>query len=206
MFLPWKGVVFCQTLFLHRLRWSWGFFPFICNVVNVNYIDLFSYVEPSLHFYKSHSVIVYKLFVCCWVFFFFKIDLFSFWLHWVFVAVPGLFLAAASRAYSWSQCAGSRVHGLQSLQHVGSVVVVDELSCPAEHGIFPGWASNLWCLRGRLSTGPPGMSCAGEFDLLAFWWRFYHQCSQGISVCSFVFSQCLCLALVSGSCWFHRMN
>ena len=137
---------------------------------------------------------------------FLRIYLFYFWLHQVFVAVRGLFLVAVSRACSWLQGEGSGVHGLQPLPRTGSVVVVDELSCPAACGIFPDGGSNLWCLCGCLSTGPPGMSCAGKFDLLAFWWRFYHQCSQGISVCSFVFSQCLCLALVSGSCWFHRMN
>ena len=137
---------------------------------------------------------------------FLRIYLFYFWLHQVFVAVRGLFLVAVSRACSWLQGAGSGVHGLQPLPRTGSVVVVDELSCPVACGIFPDGGSNLWCLHGCLSTGPPGMSCAGKFDLLAFCWRFYHQCSQGISVCSFVFSQCLCLALVSGSCWFHRMN
>ena len=37
---------------------------------------------------------------------FLKINLFIFWLHWVFVAVCGLSLAAASGVYSLLRCAG----------------------------------------------------------------------------------------------------
>ena len=99
---------------------------------------------------------------------FFKINLFIyFWLHWVFVAVRGLSLVAASGGYSSLRCAvfslrwllllwstGSRragfsicgtrasvivAHGLQS---AGSVVVAHGLSCSAAYGIFPDQGLN----------------------------------------------------------------
>ena len=50
--------------------------------------------------------LMYKLFQ--WNFFFYKFILFLFYfcLLWVFVAARGLSLVAASRGYSWLQCAG----------------------------------------------------------------------------------------------------
>ena len=80
--------------------------------------------------------------------FFFKIDLFSFWLHWVFVAVPGLFLAAASEAASLLQCTGfslwvrlpllwsmaSGVTGLQQLWHAEAAAVARSLAAPQHVG------------------------------------------------------------------------
>ena len=38
-------------------------------------------------------------------FFFFLINLFYFWLHWVFIALRGLSLVTVSN-YSWLRCAG----------------------------------------------------------------------------------------------------
>ena len=40
------------------------------------------------------------------------------------------------------QNAGSRVRGLQSLQHAGSVIVVHGYCCPVACGIFPDQGSN----------------------------------------------------------------
>ena len=43
--------------------------------------------------------------------------LFIFWLHWVFVAVLGLSLIAASRGYSLLRCAGCRRAGSAVVAH-----------------------------------------------------------------------------------------
>ena len=68
-------------------------------------------------------------------------ELINFWLLWVFVAVRGLSLVAASGGYSSLWCVGfslrwllllrstgSRHRGLQELLHVGSVVAARRLS------------------------------------------------------------------------------
>ena len=54
--------------------------------------------------------------------FFFDINLFIylFWLCWVFVAVHGLFLVAASGVYSLLQCTGFSLRWLLLLQSTGS--------------------------------------------------------------------------------------
>ena len=98
-----------------------------------------------------------------WVdFIYLFIYLFIYWLRWVFVAVCGLSLVAASRGYSSLLCEGfslrwllllqsmgSRCTGFSScgtwasvvvargLQSAGSVVAVHGLSCSATCGIFP---------------------------------------------------------------------
>ena len=46
-----------------------------------------------------------------------------FWLHWVFVAVRGLSLVAASGGYSSLRCTGFSLQWLLLLQSTGSVVV-----------------------------------------------------------------------------------
>ena len=74
----------------------------------------------------------------------------SFCLHWVFGAVLGLSLAAASAGFSSLQRTGfltavvslvaehgPEAHGLRSLWHAGSVAVAHGLSCSAAGGIFP---------------------------------------------------------------------
>ena len=114
---------------------------------------------------------------------FFKINLFIlfiyFWPHWVFIAVHGLSLVAASRGHSslrymgfslqWllllrstgSRCAGSVVVA-RGLYSAGSVVVVHRLSCSMACGIFPDQGSNLCRTSNRalaggfLTTAPPG--------------------------------------------------
>ena len=42
--------------------------------------------------------------------------------------------------------------------------------------------------------------------LLKFFWGFLHLCSSVILACSFLFLSCLCLVLVSGWWWPHRMS
>ena len=89
--------------------------------------------------------------------FFFKdlLYLFIFWLCWVFVAVRGLSLVAASRGYSLLWCDGFSLRLLLLLQSMGSrrtgfsgcgtrasVVVVHGLSCSMACGIFPDQGSN----------------------------------------------------------------
>ena len=63
-------------------------------------------------------------FVCLFVYF---------WLHWVFIAVQGLSLVAASRGYSSLRCAGFSLRWLLLLRsmgsrHAASVVVARGLS------------------------------------------------------------------------------
>ena len=72
---------------------------------------------------------------------------FNFWLHWVYVAVPGLSLAAARQDYSPVAVLGPLMQRLLSLQFTDSsaqalVVVAHELICSAACGIFPGQGSN----------------------------------------------------------------
>ena len=59
-----------------------------------------------------------------WLAFFFLIYLFNlffnFWLHWIFVAVRGLPLVAASGGYSSLQCAGFSLRWLLSSRSMGS--------------------------------------------------------------------------------------
>ena len=67
----------------------------------------------------------------------FKINYFYFWLYWVFIVASGLSLVAESRGYSLVVVCGRLIevaslvaehrvwaHGLQQLQHMGSVAVV----------------------------------------------------------------------------------
>ena len=87
----------------------------------------------------------------CSLFLFFKgtfkkIWFIYFWLCWVFVAVPGLSLDAASRA-TLLQCLGFSWWWLLLLQstgskHWGSVVVAHRLSSPTACGIVPDQGSN----------------------------------------------------------------
>ena len=55
-----------------------------------------------------------------WMEIFFLINLFYFWLRWVFVAVGGLSLVAASRDYSLLRCAGFSLWWLLLLRSTGS--------------------------------------------------------------------------------------
>ena len=64
------------------------------------------------------------------------------WLHWVFAAVLGLSLVAASRGYYSLWWAGFSLQWLLLLQstgsrRAGSVVVTHGLSCSVACGIFP---------------------------------------------------------------------
>ena len=52
--------------------------------------------------------------------FFFLINLFNFWLHWVFAAARGLSLVAVSRGYSLLRGAGFALWWLLLLQSTGS--------------------------------------------------------------------------------------
>ena len=58
---------------------------------------------------------------------FFFINLFIYWLHWVFVALCRLSLVAVCGLLI---VGASPVEKLQYLQHVGSVIMVHGLSCP----------------------------------------------------------------------------
>ena len=57
----------------------------------------------------------------CYFIIFFNINLFIyFWLCWVFVAVRGLSLVAASGGYSWLRCVGFSLRWLLLLRSTGS--------------------------------------------------------------------------------------
>ena len=61
-----------------------------------------------------------KTYVSFLFFFFNLFILFYFWLCWVFVAVHGLSLVAASRGYSSLRCTGFSLRWLLLLQSTGS--------------------------------------------------------------------------------------
>lgn len=62
VFLSWKSVGFCQTLFLYTLRWLCDFSP-LNFIYMVHFIDCFSNVEPLLYSLdKPHLVVVYNPF------------------------------------------------------------------------------------------------------------------------------------------------
>ena len=85
----------------------------------------------------------------------FSLNLFIYlWLCWVFVAVHGLSLVAASESYSLLRCVGVSLWWLllfeawalgvwasvvvaRGLQSAGSVVVAHQLSCSVACGVFP---------------------------------------------------------------------
>ena len=96
------------------------------------------------------------------------IQLFNFWLHWVFAAAHGFSLVAESGGYSLLRCVGFSLRWLLLLQSTGSrctsfsscgtqasvavarglqsaglVVVAHGLSCSAACGIFPDQGWNL---------------------------------------------------------------
>ena len=79
---------------------------------------------------------------------FLKINLFIylFLVHWVLVAARGLSLVVESGGYSccraWALGTRASVVVARGLQNVGSVVVVQGLSCSAACGIFPDQGSN----------------------------------------------------------------
>ena len=91
--------------------------------------------------------------ICDGNFFFFL------WLCWVFVAVRGLSLVAASGGHSSSRCAGlslSRPLLLRSTSSrcAGSVVVAHGPSCSAVCGIFPDQGSNPCPLHWQADCQP----------------------------------------------------
>ena len=84
------------------------------------------------------------------------------WLHWVFVAVPGLSLATDSRGHSLAVACGrslqrlllfqstsSRHTGFSSSRHMGSVVAVHRLCFSTVCGTFPDQGSNSCPWIGR---------------------------------------------------------
>ena len=75
------------------------------------------------------------------------INLFYFWLCWVFVSVRGLSLVAASGGHSSSRCAGLSLSWPLLLRstgsrRAGSVIVAHGPSCSMACGIFPDQGSN----------------------------------------------------------------
>ena len=75
------------------------------------------------------------------------LNVFIFWLHWVFVAVHGLSLVAASRDHSscgaWAfYCSGFFCFEAWALEAWASVAVVHGFGCPSACGIFLDQESN----------------------------------------------------------------
>ena len=93
------------------------------------------------------------------VIYFFFINLFYFWLCWVFVSVRGLSPVAVSGGHSSSQCAGlslSRPLLLRSTgsRRAGSAIVAHGPSCSAACGIFPDQGSNPCPLHWQADSQP----------------------------------------------------
>ena len=91
------------------------------------------------------------------MFYLFLIFQIYFWLHWVFVAVRGLFLVAVSRGYSLLQCTGFSLRWLLLLRSTGSrrtgSVVVAHRSQSARALVV--------VTRGLSSCGLRALGCAG---------------------------------------------
>ena len=96
-----------------------------------------------------------------------------FWLHWVFVAVRGLSLVAASGGYSSLQCEGFSLWWLLLLQSTGSRCMGFS-SCDSQAQLLRG----MWDLPrpglepmspalagGFLTTAPPGKSLSTVFKI-----------------------------------------
>ena len=77
------------------------------------------------------------------------------------------------------------------------------------------WHNTLICLYWtilvtlewiQLDDGVWFFLCIVDFSLLIFCWGFLHLYSSKILACNFLFLWCLCLVLVSGKWWPHRLN
>ena len=123
--------------------------------------------QNSFRFQQLHI----HLFVCVHLLFFFFFFLIYFWLRWVFVAVPGLSLVAASKGYSSLRCAGFSLWWLLLLRSTGSTHMGfsscgsralerrfsscgNGLSCSAACGIFPDQGPNLCPLHWQVDSYP----------------------------------------------------
>ena len=127
--------------------WSWIEVAQHCKCIKYHWIIHFKMVRFVTYEFQLNKLLLLflKLFI-------------YFWLHWVFVAVHGLSLVAASGGYSSLWCAGllrwlllllstgSRCMGFSSCGsralEQGSVVVAHGLSCSAACGIFLDQGSN----------------------------------------------------------------
>ena len=133
--------------------WHAGSLVEACGIFSCGIQDLVPWpgIEPgppamgpwSLNHWTTREVPLFTFF-----FFFFNLFIIYFWLCWVFVAVHGLSLVAASGGHSSLRCAGFSLSWLLLLQSMGSrwagsVVVAHGLSCSAACGIFLDQASNL---------------------------------------------------------------
>ena len=114
---------------------------------NINFLFIFHFFSTFFDFFFLIK------------FFFKLINLFIYWLCWVFVSVRGLSLVAASGGHSSSRCAGlslSRPLLLQSTgsRRAGSIVVAHGPSCSVACGIFPGQGSNPCPLHWQADSQP----------------------------------------------------
>ena len=113
---------------------------------------------------------------CCFLLFSVKNVLFSFiyfWLPWVFIALLGLSLVAASGCYASLWCSGFSLWWLLLLwctgsKHTDSVVVTHRLRCSTACGIFPNQGLNSYPLHWQADSyplcpqGSPGMFAFDE--------------------------------------------
>ena len=113
------------------------------------------------------------------------INVFNFWLHWVFAAACGLSLIEASGGCSAGRLHGSSPRWLLSCRararDVDSGVMARGLSCPLARGIFPrqGSDSRPPTLTGRfLTTGLPGKSCGLLLRCLGYAGAYIHTTRQ----------------------------
>ena len=120
--------------------------------------------EPRRQFWppvrESTTINILPFYLCLY--------LFIYWLRWVFIAVRGLSLVAASGGYSlwwnvgflpwWLPCCGAWALGaqLQQLQHAGSAVVAHgpqsvRVSVVVAHGLQQLWHASSVVVAHRLS-------------------------------------------------------
>ena len=93
------------------------------------------------------------------MFLFLFLNLFIFWLCWVFVSLEGLSLVAASGGHSSSRCTGLSLSWPLLLRstgsrRAGSVVVAHGPNCSVACGIFPDQGSNPCSLHWQVDSQP----------------------------------------------------
>ena len=79
--------------------------------------------------------------------------------------------------------------------------------CGVSHGLICIWWNILVTLGWiQLDHGVWSVLCVIGFSLLIFHWDILHLCSSQILVCNFLSSCYVCLIMVSGWWWLHKMT
>ena len=120
--------------------------PSTCSWLGSNKTLIMGTEMWTFHSHVSWSIILF-------------LNLFYFWLHWVFLAVRGLFSSCSKWRLLFSCSAqaspgGGFSCGAQALGHVGSVVLAYGVSCLAACGLLPDQGLNQYLLHCKADSQP----------------------------------------------------